>query len=355
MISMVKINLYQPSGWVDVASIMGAALTFNLIVGGRGTGKTFGFLEEFRYLHPAKFFFMRRQKNQADLISNPEFSPFVPVDKKHGANTVLQKIPHCQGISGIYEGELQSDGRILPGGPALGYVGALASIHNVRGFSLDVNELVLDEFNPELGERPIKNEFDVFRNAYETINRNRELEGRPPLRCWLLSNSNQLGNPYFVGLRIVEIVDKMISRGQDVYRDESRGLMIINLKDSPISEAKARTALYRLSGNDSFTAMALGNQFAHESRSKTGSYPLQELIPIVRIGELQIYRHKGSRNLYGSTHLSGNPDSYQTDDGSIARFRARYGWLWIDYMDDRILWQNYVSELLFRRFFGESY
>lgn len=349
------INLYQPAGWVDVASIMEAALTFNILIGGRGTGKTFGFLEQFRYLTPDKFFFMRRQKNQADLISNPEFSPFLPVDKKHETLTVLQKIPHCQGISGIYDGELQSDGRVLAQGPALGYVGALASIHNVRGFSLDVNEMILDEFNPEPGERPIKNEYDVFRNAYETINRNRELEDRPPLRCWLLSNSNQLGNPYFIGLRVVEIVDKMIQKGQDIYRNEARGLMIVNLKDSPISAAKAKTALYRLSEDDSFTQMALGNQFANESRSKTGSIPLKELVPVVRIGELEIYRHKGSKHLYGSTHQSGEPDTYQTDDGSIARFRARYGWLWIDYMEDRIIWQNYVSELLFRRFFGETY
>ena len=355
MISMIKINLYQPNGWVDVASIKEAALTFNIIIGGRGTGKTFGFLEDVRYLHPTRFFFMRRTKVQADLIGNPEFSPFRPVDKKHGAISCISKIKNCQGVSGVYDGEMQSDGTAEPKGPPVGYIGALASIHNVRGFSLDVDEMILDEFNPEPGERPIKNEFDVFRNAYETINRNRELEGRDPLRCWLLSNSNQLGNPYFVGLRVVEIVDKMIQRGQSIYRDERRGLMIVNLVDSPISAAKATTALYRLSDDDNFSRMALGNQFASESRSKTGSYPLQELIPIVRIGELQIYRHKGSHNLYGSTHLSGNPDSYQTDDGSIARFRARYGWLWIDYMNDRILWQNYVAELLFRRFFGESY
>lgn len=355
MTSMTKLNLYQPSGWVDVASIMEAALTFNILIGGRGTGKTFGFLEHVRYIEPAKFFFMRRTKVQADLIGNPEFSPFRPVDKKHNAISCISKIKHCPGVSGVYEGVMQSDGTAQPQGPALGYIGALASIHNVRGFSLDVDELILDEFNPEPGERPIKNEYDVFRNAYETINRNRELEGRPPLRCWLLSNSNQLGNPYFVGLRVVEIVDKMISKGQPIYRDERRGLMIVNLVDSPISEAKAQTALYKLSDNDSFTAMALGNQFATESRSKTGSFPLRELIPIVQIGELTMYRHKGSRHLYGSTHASGDPDYYQTDDGSIARFRARYGWLWIEYMEDRIVWQNYVAELLFRRFFGETY
>lgn len=347
-------QLYRPDGWVNVPSLVEGALIFNIIVGGRGTGKTFGFLEEFRLKHPRPFLLMRRTQVQADLISNPRFSPLLPLDRVHGCVTVTKKISKY--IGGIYEGEKNKDGTISPVGLPLGYTAALSSIHNVRGYSADVDEIILDEFIPEKGERQtIPDEFDTFRNAYETINRNRELEGRPPVRCWLLSNSNTLGNPYFIGLRIVEQVDRMIRKGTEVWKDPARGLMVVNLAASPISKAKAETALYRLTGPDQFTGMALGNEFSMESRSRSGSIPLRELVPLVRIGELNIYRHKGSRQLYGSLHASGVPEVYNTDDASIARFRSKYGWLWISYMDDLITWQSYLPEILFRKFFGENY
>ena len=347
-------NLYTPEGWVDAPAIMAGALTFNIIVGGRGTGKTFGFLQELRLDNPRPFLLMRRTQVQADLISNPKFSPLLALDRVRGCHTLTKKINKY--IGGIYEAEVNKDGTMEACGPPLGYTAALSSIHNVRGYSADVDDIIFDEFNPEKGERQtISDEFNSFRNAYETLNRNRELEGRDPIKVWMLSNSNTLGNPYFIGLRIVEQVDKMIRKGQEVWRDPERGLMVINLAASPISEKKAATALYRLTGPDEFTGMALGNEFSQEARSRTGSIPLRELVPLVQIGELQIYRHKGGRQLYGSLHRSGAPEIFTTDDAGIARFRAKYGWLWEYYMEDQIIWQTYLPELLFRKFFGENY
>lgn len=339
---------------MDAPAIMAGALTFNIIVGGRGTGKTFGFLEQLRLDNPRPFLLMRRTQVQADLISNPRFSPLLALDRVRGCHTITKKINKY--IGGIYEAEVNKDGTMEAYGPPLGYTAALSSIHNVRGYSADVDDIIFDEFNPEKGERQtISDEFNSFRNAYETLNRNRELEGRDPIRVWMLSNSNTLGNPYFIGLRIVEQVDKMIRKGQEVWKDPERGLMVVNLAASPISEKKAATALYRLTGPDEFTGMALGNEFSQEARSRTGSIPLRELIPLVQIGELQIYRHKGGRQLYGSLHRSGAPEVFSTDDAGVARFRAKYGWLWEYYMEDQIIWQTYLPELLFRKFFGENY
>lgn len=339
---------------MDAPAIMAGALTFNIIVGGRGTGKTFGFLEQLRLDNPRPFLLMRRTQVQADLISNPRFSPLLALDRVRGCHTLTKKINKY--IGGIYEAEVNKDGTMEAYGPPLGYTAALSSIHNVRGYSADVDDIIFDEFNPEKGERQtISDEFNSFRNAYETLNRNRELEGRDPIRVWMLSNSNTLGNPYFIGLRIVEQVDKMIRKGQEVWKDPERGLMVVNLAASPISEKKAATALYRLTGPDEFTGMALGNEFSQEARSRTGSIPLRELIPLVQIGELQIYRHKGGRELYGSLHRSGAPEIFTTDDAGVARFRAKYGWLWEYYMEDQIIWQTYLPELLFRKFFGENY
>lgn len=346
-------SLYTGAGWLDVPGLLPRASTFNIIVGGRGTGKTFGFLQLFRLDEPRPFLLLRRTQVQADLISNPKFSPFIALDRVRGCSTTTKKINKY--IGGVYEAETNTDGTTTAYGPPLGYTAALSSIHNVRGYSMDIEEIILDEFIPEHGERPIPDEFNTFRNAYETLNRNRELEGRPPIRVWLLANSNSLGNPYFIGLRIVEQVDRMIRKNRETWRDDERGLAVFNLAASPISQAKAGTALYKLTGPDEFTGMALGNQFSQESRSKTGSFPLQELTPLVAVGELEIYRHKGGRQLYGSLHRSGSPEVFPTDDAGLARFRARWGWLWEWYMDDKIVWQTYLPELLFRKFMGENY
>lgn len=347
------INLYTPEGWIDVPSLEEGALTFNVGYGARGIGKTFGFLADCLLDHPRKFLLLRRSQVQADLIASSEFSPFRAIDRKRGSLTALKRINRY--LTGVYKGIQSDDGRLIAEGQPVGYLAALASIHNIRGYDMDVDEMILDEFCPEKGERQIRDEFDVYRNAYETINRNRELEGRPPIRAWLLSNSNMLANNYFIGLRIVETVDRMTRQRREIWRDEKRGLMIVNFCDSPISKRKAETALYQLSADDQFTGMALNNEFSHESRSRTGSLPLRELLPLVQIGELQIYRHKGSRQLYGSLHRSGSPDVYSTDDAGIARFCARYDWLWDEYMDDHILWQSYLPEVLFRRFFNAGY
>lgn len=349
-------QIYTSAGWLDVPSLEGTSSTYNLIIGGRATGKTYGFLQEFRLDHPRPFMLMRRTQVEADLISKADFSPFNSLDRTRDCHTTIKKLSKYHG--GIYEAELQSDGTLQAVGTPLGLTAALSTLHNIRGFSADyIEELILDEFIPEKGSRPIPDEFDVFCNAYETINRNRELEDPPrrPLRVWMLANANTLGNPYFIGLRIVEQVDRMIREGQTVWRSPERSLTVINLANSPISQRKAQTALYKLTGQNEFTGMALGNQFSREARSKTGRLPLRELLPLVQLGELQLYKHKSRREYYGTLHRSGSPEVFGTDDASLARFRAKYGWLWEAYIDDLIIWDSYLPELLFRKFFGENY
>ena len=156
-------SLYTGEGWLDVPGLMPRASTFNIIVGGRGTGKTYGFLKHFRLEYPRPFLLLRRTQVQADLITDPKFSPFNALDRREGCCTTTKKINKF--IGGVYEGDPQDDGTVLAVGPPLGYTAALSSIHNVRGYSMDVDEIILDEFIPEHGERPIPDEFNTFRNA----------------------------------------------------------------------------------------------------------------------------------------------------------------------------------------------
>ena len=91
-----------------------------------------------------------------------------------------------------------------------GYTSALSTFSNLRGFDgSNIKILLYDEFIPERHERLIKNEADAFFNVYETINRNRELQGGPPLIALCLSNSNSLASPIFTALNLVKTLERM--------------------------------------------------------------------------------------------------------------------------------------------------
>lgn len=339
-------QLYSPAGWLGVGDMFPHLQTYTWIWGGRGIGKTYGFLRYVRYEQPLKFVLLRRTQTQLDLIRKPDMSPFKAVDRDIGRMTAT--LPLDKYTAAFYDAP---DGE--PVGTPVGYGLALSTLHNVRGIDLsDVDIVIYDEFVPEPHERPIKNEYLALLNALETIGRNRELQGGPPLRFVGLTNANQLGNPYFIGLGVVRQVDRMIKKGIEVWEDPQRQLMLINVLRSPISAAKANTSLYRLAGDGEFTAMSLGNQFAADRCTREGSMPLRELRPVVGVGELTIYRHKSQRTYYCTTHRSGTPEVYPADHAGLQLFRRRYRGLWLQMMDNNIVYQDIYCEILLRQYFG---
>ena len=344
---MTKLPL-NADGFLAVGELLSHGPPYIWLCGGRGTGKTYGALEDVRYINPRRFLLLRRTQQQIDLVRKPAFNPFKAVDRDKGRYTAVQ----TEGkIALFYNGEL-AEGIVEPVGPVLGYGAALSTIHNVRGVDLsDVDIIIYDEFIPEPHERPIKEEYTALLNALETIGRNRELQGRPPLQLLALSNSNQLGNPYFLGLGVIRAVDKMIRTGREVWEDPSRGLMIGLLRESPISAKKANTALYRLAGRSSFADMSLGNEFVGDQCSRQGSAPIKELRPIAAIGELCIYEHKFTRELYCTDHRSGSPPYYPPDDVNLKRARRDFWYLYSAYMDGSMYFQDVLCEILFKKYF----
>ena len=113
--------------------------------------------------------------------------------------------------------------------------------------------------------------------------------------------------------------------------------MLLFLDNSPISKAKAGTALYRAAGESSFASMSLGNQFKDANDNTLGSAPLRELSPIVAVGDICIYRHKGNRLWYVNTHVSGAPKTFDSGDVELHRFRNSYIWLWRAYLSRKVL------------------
>lgn len=342
-------NIYQKSGYIDIRAIMALGLPFNFIVGGRATGKTYTSLETVKE-DGIKFIYMRRTQSQADMINKPEFSPFKSLNEDHGwtiGSATLSKYN-----AGFYETEETEDGGRQCVGSPIGYTCALSTISNMRGFDAsDVCLLIYDEFIPEKHERPIKNEGAAFLNAYETINRNRELKGEKPLQVLCLANANDLANPIFLELGLVRKAEQMRRKGREISIDKERGVGLFILDKSPISAQKRNTALYKLSRGSEFSRMSLENDFANEDIGRIKTQPLGEFRPVVTVGEITVYKHKSRGEYYVSTHKAGSCAEFGSGDTDKNRFRRAYGWIWQEYMKNNIIFEEYLCEVLLNRYF----
>lgn len=306
-------GLYLPSGFLDVSYLDQTGTPFNIIVGGRGIGKTYGLL---RYYLERKesIFYLRRRDTEAKIAASKTSTPYKKLAMDMGFSYEMTRTI-VKGLEVDFE---------TPWTAA--YFGALANFANVRGFDAsDCTAIIYDEFIPERSTVPIKDEGSSLLNVYETINRNRELEGAPPVKMWMVSNANRIDSPIFAELGIMR---KMLHMQQHKIEREvvrEKGLQLVHCTRSPVSVAKAGTALYQLV-DSGFKDMALNNSY-RAATDNIKSKNLNNFDPIVRIGELCIYRQKNDELYYCSSHASGTVPKYGTGETEVNRFCRRYGFM----------------------------
>lgn len=330
-------NLYLESGYVNAKWINDLPYPFVFCVGGRGTGKTYGALDDAVINHSKQFQLMRRTQTELDDISSDVNSPFKRLNKDKGYGITVKAHKNFSGIYG-------KDGSMI------GQMVALSTVANIRGFDAsDIKLTIYDEFIPEAHKAPIKNEHLAFMNYYESVNRNRELFGEPPLKIRSYSNANDIMNPLLIGLKLVTKLDKMRKRREQIYIDKERGFVLIDLYDSPISRIKKQTALYKFAGDGEFSNMAIKNDF-NSPLSEPVSRPLKEYIPIIKVGEICVYKHKSANKYYISTKQSGNPPEYDMKDTDLKRLRLNYFWMGEKYFLKKIEFESAICEILFLRY-----
>lgn len=339
-----RVNTFEPSGYLDIKGILSCGMPFIFIVGGRGIGKTYGALK-YVLENDVFFMFMRRTQSQADLISKPDFSPFTPLNNDLHMDVRPVSVSKYNAAMVDFVEDAKTD-------KIRGYTCALSTISNLRGFDASrVELLIYDEFIPERHERPIKEEGQAFFNAYETMNRNRELKGLKPMQVLALANSNDLGNPIFMELGVVNKVVQMKKRNQLYMIDNRRGLAIFLLDETEIGSRKRDTALYRLTDPESeFMRMAVSNEFIEEDSAIIRSRPLIEYRPIVTVGEVTIYKHKDRREYYAANIRQGNPPIYTSGDADIKRYKKRFYYLWEAYLKNKIIFSDKLTLLLFEMY-----
>lgn len=345
-------NLYLDNGYVDIRSIRASGYPFIFMWGGRGIGKTYGVIDDV-INNGEKMIFARRTQTMADIVFTDALNPFKRWNNDHGRTFAFDSV--AKGVQGIYEFEKRGNSFMkLPSGLPIGYTAALSTFSHIRGIDAsDVSLFFLDEFIKEPHEA---GGFlaGAFFDAYETIARNRELEGAPPLQFIGASNAYNILNDFFIELEIVHDAYIMQKKNQAVKEFKDRGLLLIRFADSPISAAKSNTALYKLAKNTKYGEMALNNNFA------TYDYPirsrrLNEYTPFLSVGEITVYIHKSRSELYVSPHRSGDCPKLTTGKEDMRIFAEKYRQLLRQMiLTDSVVYEDYISAALLNRWCFEK-
>lgn len=318
-------NYYLDSGFVNARVWFDDPAPFVIALGGRGIGKTFGALEILTEDGAPKHIYMRRTQAQIDACKIGELNPYKSVNdycKRSFIMTAMGKY-----TAGVYRGE-EKDGALKPVGAPVGLGIALSVFANIRGVDgLGYRVLLFDEFIKERHERPFAREGEAFLNAYETLNRNREIQGGEPLKAILLSNSNDLRSPILEALGVVDLIDKMNRRGKHHGTAAGGAISVYLYPDSPISERKKDTALYKVANSADFEAMALDNKFSAANYENVKSCPLREYTPLVSVGGVTVYSHINNGTFYVVEGVK-SPLVYTTLPNDMKAFKRAYIYLY---------------------------
>ncbi len=311
-------ELYLKQGWINPELLFTGSGSFVIAIGGRGIGKTYGCLR-YLYENHIPFIYMRRTQSQLDSVTIPALNPFNKPAQDMGVNVLCERIGKY--TVGFYNGNEQ-EGKVIASGEPFGIGIALSTFAAVRGLSAEQYEVILfDEIIPERHERPIKEEGLAFANVVESINRNREIDGKKPVKTILLSNSNTMNSQILQVLGVLDILEIMRRKERSYYN--SGDIEIFRYIDSPISEKKKGTALYRVIENSDFLRMSIDNEFSLNDYEYIGVRPLGEYSAVVSVGGLTVYRHKSKPEYYIIEGVKSS-NIYQKTDRELLAFQKQY-------------------------------
>lgn len=298
--------------YYDAAEDIKKGYTFNFVIGGRGVGKTYS-----RLLYAIKnkecIIYLRRTEREIELINKGITNPYTPINADYNTDYGMEKIGELSVITDKNNDDYFG-----------GYAFALSTFANVRGADMSrCTNIIFDEFIPEKHKQRMKGEADAFFNLYESVNRNRELQGKEPCKVTCYSNAVTLNSPILIELGLTSRIENMLVKNMEYWADDDRSILIHLVKNDEFMEEKKKTALYRLTEGTQFYKHALNNEFAYDTFYNVKHRPLKEYVPLCAIDNVYIYRHKSNNRLYACYSRADCPE-YTTKD-SLALFRRNHG------------------------------
>lgn len=296
---------------------------FSAFIGGRGIGKTYSTidaLEDPELMQGKKFIYLRNTDKQIKTCASAFGNPFKKWNTDHNRHIEIESEgEHYNIIEKIYT-ENNKGKKVLDHVDFFGYAVGLSTFENLRGVDLsDVDYVLFDEF---IEKKRLKfNQAETFMSFYETVNRNRELLGEEPLKVIMLSNAQKLDNPILVYLNFVTVIENMIRNDKHTTRGKN---FMICLPESEVSEQKKETVLYQMIEGTAYYDQAISNQFSNDSFYGVKKCKIVEYVPVCKIDELYIYRHKSTGKMYITFTRAANVPEFSSTDQRLLFMKA-YG------------------------------
>ena len=305
-------NLYTPDGWLNVEGIAQIpSLWLIVIVGARQVGKTYGILKHIMTDKTRHTLYLRRTGDELEMVSTyRDLNPFLPLADE-GIEADIQRLTkkvYHFGLSRVVDEE-KKNGDIVPKTEIYEERGlglALSTIAQMRGFNGSLfTDIFFDEFIPEKVVMKRKGEGDALLNAYTTVNGNRELKGKPPLKMWLAANAFDISSPILAALNLTNAVVEM-SRAGEEYRIIDGGVFLCIPRSQAIITQRKQTAmlsyLSNKTGASDFYETAVNNSFAYDSLDLIRPKPLKGFKPYAAFGNMYIWANNSSFYVCRSRH-----------------------------------------------------
>lgn len=276
----------------DIRQDLSPDIHFLVVIGGRGIGKTYSALDWLQ--EEPNMLYVRNQADEIKLCCTYKGNPFKTLNKDKGYSYNFET---CKGMYNIYK-ETTVDGEIVKEDVGTGL--SLATTGKTKGFDFsDSTRIVWDEFIPDPDLVLRFDEGDAFLRFYETVNRNREILGNPPVQVVMLSNATQISSRALYSLRIADEVERMVRNGIRKMTIPQRGIRIVLPDATQLRELKEETALYKAAGKESkFSRNALNNEFTTMSLQNVKKRKLIEYKAICAYENMYLYKHKHRNEIY---------------------------------------------------------
>lgn len=305
-------------------------ITFFFFVGGRNTGKTFNTVKDLTDRH-LQYFYFRRTDTQ------------LKISFKAGLyNKISQHYPEYSGYSCEYNKEISMI--FSPDNDLIGFGGSFTTADNLTGgdYSM-IKAMFWDEFIRKKNERrTLYDELETLKWTYETIARNRELEGEDPLLFIGCSNSNTITNDIFIGLNCVHDLENVIKRGGDTYIDYERRFMVVMMETpEELLEARKETAIAQFSKGSNYYDLSLKNEFADDDFDMVKRISIKGFKPVCKINNAYLWKKKGQEFYYFTFAKFKARESYNLDHDVERYALARnYPWLTGVYEERQIRFES---------------
>ena len=174
----------------NILPILGKKADFNLVIGQRGNGKTYGVLKHFLELYKKtkkRFCYIRRWDEDIKAYRMEQlFAPFTNlIMELFGEEFTIEYRNHKFYL--VNGAGVKVD--------TIGYVLSLSSSHHTKSISYtNVGSILYDEFIRMSGEQELKDELSRFDNTLSTIIRG----DNKNVVVWLLANTVSKYSPYFL-------------------------------------------------------------------------------------------------------------------------------------------------------------